>query len=69
MMKLLFPSHPLKPRLPDPGFQDEFDAAIRAGFTCELYSLEDLGLVTPDWQRSGARHLQVMLRLFSFVGG
>ena len=27
------------------------------------------GLVTPDWQRSGARHLQVMLRLFSFVGG
>lgn len=42
MMKLLFPSHPLKPRLPDPGFQDEFDAAIRAGFTCELYSLEDL---------------------------
>jgi len=41
-MKILFPNHPLKPRLPDPGYQTEFDAARDAGFGCEVYSLEDL---------------------------
>lgn len=41
-MKLLFPNHPLKARLPDPDYQTEFDAALNAGFECELYSLEDL---------------------------
>jgi hypothetical protein len=41
-MKILFPNHPLKPRLPDPGYQTEFEAARDAGFGCEVYSLEDL---------------------------
>jgi len=41
-MKVLFPNHPLKPRLPDPGYQTEFEAARGAGFGCELYNLEDL---------------------------
>lgn len=41
-MKVLFPNHPLKARLPDPDFQTEFDAARDAGFECELYSLESL---------------------------
>src|SRR5688572_3422037 len=41
-MKILFPNHPLKARLPDPDYQTEFDAAVRAGFECEVYSLEDL---------------------------
>jgi hypothetical protein len=40
--KILFPSHPLKGRLPDPDYQAEFDAALDVGFVCELYSLEDL---------------------------
>jgi len=41
-MKILFPNHPLKPRLPDPGYQTEFEAARDAGFGCEVYSLEEL---------------------------
>jgi len=41
-VKILFPNHPLKARLPDPDYQTEFDAAHGAGFECELYSLEDL---------------------------
>jgi hypothetical protein len=41
-MKILFPNHPLKARLPDPDYQNEFDAARATGFECELYSLEDL---------------------------
>ena len=41
-MKILFPTHPQKARLPDPDYEFEFDAARDAGFGCELYSLEDL---------------------------
>ena len=41
-MKILYPSHPLKSRFPDPDYQTEFDAARATGFECELYSLEDL---------------------------
>jgi len=41
-MKILFPNHPLKARLPDPDYEAEFNAAREAGFKCELYSLEDL---------------------------
>lgn len=41
-MKILFPNHPLKARLPDPDYEAEFNAARKAGFECELYSLEDL---------------------------
>ncbi len=41
-MKLLFPCHPLKSRLPDPDYEFEVDAARRAGFTCEFYNLETL---------------------------
>jgi hypothetical protein len=41
-MKILFPNHPLKSRLPDPDYQTEFEAALEAGFECVLYSLEDL---------------------------
>lgn len=41
-MKILFPNHPLKPRLPDPGYETEFEAAQAAGFGCEVYSLEEL---------------------------
>lgn len=41
-MKILFPSHPLRPRQPDPDFATEFAAAREAGFACELYGLEDL---------------------------
>lgn len=41
-MKILFPNHPLKARLPDPDYQTEFDAAIGAGFECEVYSLEEV---------------------------
>lgn len=41
-MKILFPNHPLKARLPEPGYETEFDAALAAGFACELYSLEKL---------------------------
>src|SRR6266446_4137704 len=39
-MKLLFPSHPLKSRLPDPDYEAEVSAARRAGFECEFYNLE-----------------------------
>lgn len=38
----MFPNHPQKARLPDPDYESEFDAALAAGFGCELYSLEDL---------------------------
>ena len=41
-MKILFPNHPQKARLPDPDYESEYDAALGAGFECELYSLEDL---------------------------
>jgi hypothetical protein len=41
-MKILFPNHPLKPRLPDPDYENEFQAAGEAGFVREVYSLEDL---------------------------
>jgi hypothetical protein len=41
-IKILFPNHPLKSRLPDPDYENEFGAAGDAGFECELYSLEDL---------------------------
>lgn len=55
LMKILFPNHPLKTRLPDPDYQTEFDAACDAGFGCELYSLEDLraGDATLAVQRCG----------------
>ena len=41
-MKLLFPSHPLKPREPDLDFESEFNAAHESGFVCQVYSLETL---------------------------
>ncbi len=41
-MKILFPNHPVKARLPDPDYETEFNAARETGFECELYSLEDL---------------------------
>jgi hypothetical protein len=41
-MKILFPNHPLKARLPDPDYETELEAARNVGFECELYSLEDL---------------------------
>lgn len=41
-MKVLFPNHPLKARLPDPDYEIELEAARNAGFECELYSFEDL---------------------------
>jgi hypothetical protein len=55
-MRILFPNHPLKSRLPDPDYQTEFDAARNAGFECELYSLEDLraGDATLATQRCAA---------------
>lgn len=39
-MKLLFPCHPLKRRLPDPDYEMEVSAAREVGFECEFYSLE-----------------------------
>lgn len=41
-MRILFPNHPLKPRLPDPDYEREFEAAGEAGFAREVYSLEEL---------------------------
>jgi hypothetical protein len=41
-MKILFPNHPLKARLPDPDYENEFSSAREAGFECEVYGLEDL---------------------------
>lgn len=41
-MKILFPNHPLKARVPDPDYEVEFNVARVVGFECELYSLEDL---------------------------
>jgi hypothetical protein len=41
-VKILFPNHPLKSRLPDPDYESEFEAAGNAGFEREVYSLEDL---------------------------
>ncbi|MDB6028220.1 MAG: putative rane protein [Verrucomicrobiales bacterium] len=41
-MKLLFPSHPLKARLPDPDYESEVDAARQVGFACDFYNLEVL---------------------------
>ena len=41
-MKVIFPNHPLKSRLPDPDYESEFNAARDAGFQCEVYSLERL---------------------------
>jgi hypothetical protein len=41
-MTILFPSHPLKRRAPDPDFEGEASAASEAGFAVGLYSLEDL---------------------------
>jgi hypothetical protein len=41
-MKILFPNHPLKGRLPDPDYEAEFEAAREAGFECELYCFDDL---------------------------
>jgi hypothetical protein len=41
-MKLLFPSHPLKSRQPDPDYASEAAAAADAGFECEFYDLERL---------------------------
>jgi hypothetical protein len=42
VMNLLFPSHPLKRRSPDPDFEEEAAAASSAGFEVGFYSLEDL---------------------------
>jgi hypothetical protein len=39
-MKLLFPCHPLRPRLPDPDYEPEVSAARQVGFECEFYNLE-----------------------------
>ena len=39
-MIILFPAHPLKVRLPDPGYELEVRAARDAGFNCVFYSLE-----------------------------
>src|ERR1051325_6679710 len=39
-MLLLFPCHPLKPRLPDPAYESEVYAAQDAGFKCNFYNLE-----------------------------
>lgn len=47
-MKVLFPNHPLKGRLPDPDYETEFAAARDAGFECELYSLDDLRAGNPN---------------------
>lgn len=41
-MKILFPSHPLHRRQPDPEFAVEWQAATAAGFGCELYDVERL---------------------------
>jgi len=41
-MKVLFPNHPLKARLPDPDYETELNVARNAGFEWELYNLEDL---------------------------
>jgi len=60
-MKILFPNHPLKPRLPDPDYQTEFEAADAVGFECELYSLEDL--------RAGDAALATRLCVPSTTGG
>ena len=52
-MKILFPNHPLKSRLPDPDYEKEFDAAGEVGFQREVYGLESLrdGDVTGALQR------------------
>lgn len=41
-MILLFPSEPFAPRRVDPSFESEYEAAKLVGFTCALYSHEDL---------------------------
>src|SRR5690242_817971 len=60
-MKILFPNHPLKARLPDPDYDAEFNAARKAGFECELYSLEDL--------RAGDATLATRLCTTASMGG
>ena len=41
-MILLFPSEPFAPRRVDPSFVAEYEAAKLVGFTCQLYSHDDL---------------------------
>ena len=41
-MKILFPSHPSHRRQPDPEYASEYQAAIAAGFICELYDVDRL---------------------------
>ena len=39
-MKLLFPCHPLKARLPDPDYELEVQAAEKAGLECLFYNVD-----------------------------
>lgn len=41
-MHVLLPSHPLRPSEVEPDYSEERDAAIAAGFSCVLYSHEQL---------------------------
>lgn len=41
-MQIVFGSHPFEPRKPDPGFEQEFNAAMAAGCSVNIVSMEGL---------------------------